>query len=68
MINLFCIYGPDGQAAGQVPKYHAETYFFRPMLADRPYIDTSLGRIGVGICADNHYVAFARRMQAADVT
>jgi N-carbamoylputrescine amidase len=67
MVNVFRLYGPDGALTGQVPKFHAETYFFRPVRSAHPYIDTPLGRIGVGICADNHYVAFARRMQAAAV-
>jgi N-carbamoylputrescine amidase len=67
MVNVFRLYGPDGALTGQVPKFHAEPYFFRPVRSAHPYIDTPLGRIGVGICADNHYVAFARRMQAAAV-
>ncbi len=67
MINRFVLYGPDGEMAGQVAKRHAETYFFRPVRRSVPAIPTALGLIGVGICADNHYVAFARQMQAAAV-
>jgi predicted amidohydrolase len=28
-------------------------------------IDTSLGKIGVGTCAENHFVSFLRRMHDA---
>jgi N-carbamoylputrescine amidase len=54
--NTFALAGPDGKLAGQVGKRNPsmyEAYFFKG--DDRPhFIDTDLGRIGVGICFDNH--------------
>ena len=48
---------PDGAEADRVRKAvpaEAEAYFFRGY--DNPHvIDTSIGRIGIGICAENYY-------------
>jgi N-carbamoylputrescine amidase len=64
--NTFVLAGPDGREAGRVRKSHAETYFFRNQWGPH-VIDSALGRIGVGICADNQYADFARLMRRARV-
>jgi N-carbamoylputrescine amidase len=50
--NSFALVTPDGEIAGRVrksPPASAEAYFFRRG-DDQHFIDTELGRIGVGIC------------------
>ena len=49
--NTFVLTGPGGEELGRVRKSHAETYFFRSQPGPH-VIDSPLGRIGVGICAD----------------
>lgn len=53
--NTFALYGPDG-VVGRVRKQALpafEGWYFRP--CPRPkVIETPLGRVGVGICQDNH--------------
>jgi N-carbamoylputrescine amidase len=66
--NTFALSAPDGRIAGYVRKTMAETYCFR--CTEGPHvIETEIGRIGVGICADNLFVANLDRMQdnAADI-
>ena len=62
--NTFVLAGPDGEEAGRVRKSHVETYLFRAEQGPH-VIDCALGRIGVGICADNQYSDFARLMRRA---
>ncbi|MDD5329009.1 MAG: carbon-nitrogen hydrolase family protein [Sulfuricella sp.] len=53
--NSFALATPQGQIAGRVrksPPASVEAYFFRAG-ADPHYIDTEIGRIGVGICYEN---------------
>jgi N-carbamoylputrescine amidase len=53
--DTFALATPDGNIAGRVrknPPASFEAYFFRAG-NDRHWIDTSLGRIGVGICYEN---------------
>lgn len=53
--NSFALATPGGEIAGRVrknPPASVEAYFFRAG-NDRHYIDTELGRIGVGICYEN---------------
>ena len=64
--NSYAIGTPDGQIAGFVRKTMAETICFR-CVPGTHVIDTTLGRIGVGICADNHFVPMVRLMQAQSV-
>ena len=50
--NSFALATPDGEIAGRVrksPPDSAEAYFFRRG-EDQHFIDTEVGRIGVGIC------------------
>jgi len=62
--NTFVLTGPDGAELGRVRKRHAETYFFRGARGSH-VIETPIGRIGVGICADNHYGDVARQLATA---
>ncbi len=67
--NTFALAEPGGAICGRVRKESLpafEGWYFRP--SDGPkFIDTALGRLGVGICQDNHTARFARHMQAAAV-
>ncbi len=66
--NTYALSEPDGRIAGFVRKTMAETFCFK-CEGGSHVIDTELGRIGVGICADNLFVANLYRMQdnAADI-
>jgi N-carbamoylputrescine amidase len=60
--NSYAIGAPDGQIAGVVRKSNPEVNIFRP--DEGPHvIATPLARIGIGICADNLFVANLIRMQ-----
>ena len=65
--NTFVLAGPDGREAGRVRKQHAETYFFRGARDVQHFVETDLGRIGVGICADNQYSNLLPELQQAGV-
>ena len=61
---------PEGKVAGRVRKQipaGPEAYFFRGDVGPH-VIDTVIGRIGVGICAENYYCFAASQMlkQSAD--
>jgi N-carbamoylputrescine amidase len=64
--NSFVLAGPDGKLAGCARKTKAETYCFR-YGQGRHLIETAIGKIGVGICADNHYTPFPTLMQRRQV-
>lgn len=59
--NVFILAGPDGRIAGRAYKVSAEANVFRRGRSAH-VIDTGLGRIGIGICADNQYTAQLRLM------
>ena len=64
--NVFILAGPDGQIAGRACKANAEANVFRRGRHEH-LITTPIGRIGVGICADNQYathLALMHRLQA----
>lgn len=65
--NTFVLCGPEGEIAGRVGKRNAETYFFQGIRGGTHVIETPFGRVGVGICADNHFVFLPLLMQAAAV-
>ena len=62
--NTFTLTDPGGEVAGRVRKGSLpffEGWFFKP--CDGPkFIDTALGRIGVGICNDNQTAGFLAHM------
>jgi len=64
--NTFILAGPGGQIAGHASKANAEANVFRRG-RHQHLIETPVGRIGVGICADNQYAAqleLMHRLQA----
>ncbi len=68
-LNTFALTEPSGRIAGAVRKRNPsmwEAYFFK---GERgvPYLDTDLGRIGVGICFDNHTHELASAIQQSNV-
>jgi N-carbamoylputrescine amidase len=64
--NSYVLAGPDGSVAGLVRKRRTEFHIFREGDTSR-VIDTPLGRIGLGICADNHYADMPTLMQEESV-
>jgi N-carbamoylputrescine amidase len=64
--NAYALTTPRGQLAGIVRKTHAEAYCFKSVTGSN-VIETALGRLGVGICADNHFAALAQIMQAESI-
>jgi N-carbamoylputrescine amidase len=60
--DTYALAGPDGDVLGYVRKTMAETGLFRSEHG-RHVIDTPFGRVGIGICADNHFVPMVRLMQ-----
>jgi len=65
--NTFVLVSPEGKELGRVRKAHAETYFFRGKKDTRHVIDTEIGKIGVGICGDNHYASLLPELQREKV-
>lgn len=65
--NTFVLANPAGKEAGRVRKAHAETYFFRGAKGTRHVIETEIGKIGVGICGDNHYASLLPELQREQV-
>jgi N-carbamoylputrescine amidase len=61
--NTYALSAPDGHMAGFVRKSMAETYCFRSETGPH-VIETEIGQIGVGICAENLFTANLLRMQA----
>jgi N-carbamoylputrescine amidase len=62
---------PDGEEAGRVRKQipaEGEAYFFRGYVGPH-VIETAIGKVGVGICAENFYCFLASQMhsQSADI-
>jgi N-carbamoylputrescine amidase len=64
--NVFVLCDPDGNEAGRVSKIEAEAYVFK-RTSSKHIIETNLGRIGVGICADNQMMSFLKQMAADSV-
>jgi N-carbamoylputrescine amidase len=68
-LNTFALAEPSGKIIGAVRKRNPsmwEAYFFKGERG-APYLDTDLGRIGVGICFDNHTYENARAMMQSNV-
>src|SRR5215471_4950992 len=69
--DTFVLTTPEGQEAGRVRKQipaGPEAYFFRGDVGPH-IINTAIGKIGVGICAENYYCFIASQMvqQSADL-
>jgi N-carbamoylputrescine amidase len=64
--NIFVLCGPDGQECGRVSKIEAESYVFKRTSGSH-VIQTEIGKIGIGICADNQMATFLRQMAADSV-
>lgn len=64
--NSYALAAPDGKLAGCARKNKAETYCFKHGNG-RHLIETALGTIGIGICADNHFTAFLKLMQNSNI-
>lgn len=68
-LNTFALYETSGKIVGAVRKRNPsmwEAYFFKGERGD-PYLDTDLGRIGVGICFDNHTYELASAIQQSNI-
>jgi N-carbamoylputrescine amidase len=68
-LNVFALASPSGEIAGKVYKREPsiwEAYFFKGVKGNH-YIDTAIGRIGVGICFDNHTYAVASAIAACNI-
>jgi len=63
LFNDFVMTTPGGKVAGRARKANAEACCFRRGRGNH-IINTDIGKIGVGICADNHFSAFPKLMQA----
>jgi N-carbamoylputrescine amidase len=61
--NTYAIAAPDGRVAGFVRKTMAETGLFRCATGCH-VVQTDVGRIGIGICADNHFAPMVRLIKA----
>jgi N-carbamoylputrescine amidase len=69
--DTFVLTTPEGKEAGRVRKQvpaEAEAYFFRGYTGSH-IIDTAIGKIGVGICAESYYCFLASqvRSESADL-
>ena len=64
--NVFVLAGPNGEIAGRAYKTNAEANVFKRGRNEHA-IETAIGRIGVGICADNQFVAQLEQMHDQDV-
>ena len=65
-INTFVITNPKGDIEGRAQKNNAESYCFKRGKGEH-IIHSSLGKIGVGICADNHYSSFIKQIQEDNI-
>jgi N-carbamoylputrescine amidase len=64
--NMFVLAGPEGEIAGRAYKANAEANVFKRDRTEH-VIETAIGRIGVGICADNQFVAQLEQMHDQNV-
>lgn len=63
--NTYTVAGPEGRILGRVRKESpsmGETYLFRGE-AGSHVVETSIGRIGIGICNDNHMAYMPGRLR-----
>ena len=66
--NSYLLANPKGIVDGIIRKNHAESYVFKSAGNEScVYVDTEIGRIGIGICADSHSLEFFNRIKDAKV-
>lgn len=68
-LNTFALADPSGKILGVVRKRNPsmwEAYFFKGERGT-PYLDTELGRVGVGICFDNHTHEIANAVSQSNI-
>lgn len=65
--NTFVIADPEGRIAGRTRKTQTEYMYFKAGEISSHVIDTGIGRIGLGICADNHRVFLPKLMQEQEI-
>lgn len=65
--NTYLIASPDGETIGRVRKTQTEFNIHKPGPLESHVIQTSLGSIGVGICADNHKTFFLDYMRQQEI-
>ncbi len=66
--NSYLLANPEGDIAGIIRKKDAESYSFKSAgNENRVCIQTKIGRIGVGICADGHSLEFFNKVKNANV-
>lgn len=64
--NTYVITGPNGEFVGRAEKNNGEAYVFKRGNGLH-VIETSFGKIGIGICADNHYTEFVKEISKQDI-
>lgn len=64
--NSFALTDPNGRLAGCARKTGAEAYCFKRGAGDHT-IDTEIGKLGVGICADNHAASFPALLERSGI-
>ncbi len=66
LYNRYYVCDPNGEICGFAQKQNAEAYCFK---RDEGafIINTSLGRLGVSICADSHYSSVITKLQELDI-
>lgn len=64
--NAYLLSNPQGKVDGIIRKEDAEAYCFKRQRG-QVYIDTEIGRIGLGICVDNHHASYLQRIKDANV-
>jgi N-carbamoylputrescine amidase len=65
--NMFVITDPEGKVVGRVKKTQSEFMLFKAGELSSHIVDTDIGRIGVGICADTHRTFLPKLMQEQKV-
>jgi N-carbamoylputrescine amidase len=66
IFNVFLLANPRGEIAGRAYKANAEANVFKRGRREH-VIETPIGRIGIGICADNQFASHLRLMHERKV-
>ena len=65
--NTYLVADSEGTIVGRVRKTQTEVGIHMAGSLDSHFVDTCFGQIGIGICADNHMVSFARLMREKNI-